>query len=190
MIDVNSGNMFIDGIDLATLSRQDIRYRLNAISQESYFISGTIRLNLDPYNISSDEDIVDALQKVQLHEAIIAAGGLDADLDVDSLSHGQRQLFCLARAILRKGKIVVLDEATSSVDRKTDELMQQIIREEFKGHTIIAVAHRLETILDFDRIAVLDNGRLRECDTPANLLARPSAFKELYDIYSSSKDVS
>jgi len=181
--------MLIDGIDLSNLPRQDIRSRLNAISQDPYFIAGTIRLNLDPYISSNDEEIISALQKVQLYDAILASGGLDVDLDVDSLSHGQRQLFCLARAILRKGKIVVLDEATSSVDRKTDELMQRIIREEFKDRTIIAVAHRLETILDFDRIAVLETGRLKECGTPAELLSGPSAFKELYDIYSSSNDV-
>lgn len=83
----------------------------------------------------------------------------------------------------------MLDEATSSVDRKTDELMQKIIREEFRGCTIIAVAHRLETILDFDRIAVLDRGHLRECDAPRKLLATDSAFKELYDVYSSSEEI-
>lgn len=89
---------------------------------------------------------------------------------------------------MRKSKIVVLDEVTSSVDRKTDELMQKIIRKEFQGCTIIAVAHRLETILDFDRIAVLDTGRLRECDTPKALLSKESAFKKLYDVYSWSRD--
>jgi ATP-binding cassette subfamily C (CFTR/MRP) protein 1 len=82
----------------------------------------------------------------------------------------------------------VLDEVTSSVDRKTDELMQKIIKEDFKECTIIAVAHRLDTLLDFDRIAVLDRGRLVECDSPATLLATESAFKELYDVYSSSKE--
>ena len=125
---------------------------------------------------------------MNLLDTIISLGGLDAEFDPDNLSHGQRQLFCLARAILRKGKIVVLDEVTSSVDRRTDDLMQKIIREEFKGCTIIAVAHRLETILDFDRIAVLDRGQLKECDTPKDLLSRKSAFKELYDVYSSSRD--
>jgi len=180
--------MLIDGIDLSTLPRQSIRARLNAISQDPYFIAGSIRLNLDPYESNTDDLLLSALRKVQLHEVVATIGGLDADLDVDSFSHGQRQLFCLARAMLRKGKIIVLDEATSSVDRKTDELMQRIIREEFKDHTIIAVAHRLDTILDFDRIAVLDRGALKECDTPANLLAGPSAFKDLYDVYSSSNE--
>ncbi|KIM99556.1 hypothetical protein OIDMADRAFT_125496 [Oidiodendron maius Zn] len=108
-------------------------------------------------------------------------GGLDADLDAEFFSHGQRQLFCLARAILRKSKVVILDEATSSVDTKSDELMQKVIRSEFNDCTIIAVAHRLDTILDFDRIALLSGGELLEFDTPKALLGRPSAFRELYN---------
>jgi ATP-binding cassette subfamily C (CFTR/MRP) protein 1 len=188
MLELNSGTILIDGLDLSTLPRHYIRTNLNAIPQDPYFVAGSIRLNLDPYSTSTDALIISTLRKVHLLDAITSNGGLDAELDPDMLSHGQRQLFCLARAILRKSKIVVLDEATSSVDRKTDELMQRIIREEFKGCTIIAVAHRLETILDFDRIAVLDRGRLIECESPEKLLARESAFKELYDVYSSSKE--
>jgi ATP-binding cassette, subfamily C (CFTR/MRP), member 1 len=180
--------ILIDGLDLSTLSRNYIRTNLNAIPQDPYFVAGSIRLNLDPYSTSTDNLIISTLRKVHLLNTITSNGGLDVELDPDMLSHGQRQLFCLARAILRESKIVVLDEATSSVDRKTDELMQRIIREEFKGCTIIAVAHRLETILDFDRIAVLDRGRLIECESPEKLLAKESAFKELYDVYSSSKE--
>lgn len=148
----------------------------------------SIRLNLDPYSTSTDALIISALHKVSLLDTITSISGLNAELDPETLSHGQRQLFCLARAILRKTKIVVLDEATSSVDRKTDELMQRIIREEFKGCTEIAVAHCLNTILDFDRIAVLDRGRLKECDCPEKLSAANSAFKELHNVYSSSKE--
>lgn len=188
MLELNSGTILIDGLDLSTLPRDHIRSRLNAVPQDPYFIAGSIRLNLDPYSTSADSLLISAMSKVNLLDTILSIGGLDADFDPDSLSHGQRQLFCLARAILRKSKVVVLDEVTSSVDRKTDELMQRIIREEFEGCTIIAVAHRLETILDFDRIAVLDRGRLRECDAPKALLSIESAFKELYDVYSSSKE--
>jgi ATP-binding cassette, subfamily C (CFTR/MRP), member 1 len=188
MLELNSGTILIDGLDLSTLPRNCIRTSLNAIPQDPYFVAGTIRLNLDPYSTSTDALIISTLRKVDLLNTIISNGGLEAELDPDMLSHGQRQLFCLARAILRKSKIVVLDEATSSVDRKTDELMQRIIREEFKGCTIIAVAHRLETILDFDRIAVLDRGRLVECSSPEKLLAAESAFSALYDVYSSSNE--
>ncbi|RDW71555.1 hypothetical protein BP6252_08118 [Coleophoma cylindrospora] len=187
MLELSSGSMTIDGIDLSTISRNDIRFRLNAIPQEPYFIAGSVRLNLDPYETHDDAALVAALHKVQLWDAV--AQDLDHELDPESLSHGQRQLFCLARAILRPGKIVVLDEATSSVDRRTDELMQRIIREEFGDRTIIAVAHRLDTILDFDRVAVLDRGKLKECDAPATLLAREgSAFAALYETYTSSRD--
>jgi ATP-binding cassette subfamily C (CFTR/MRP) protein 1 len=106
---------------------------------------------------------------------------LDAPLDLEFFSHGQRQLFCLARAILCKSKIVVLDEVSSSIDGVTDKLVQRVIREEFKDATIISVAHRLDTILDFNRIALLSDGKLVEFDSPKALLERDSAFKELYN---------
>ncbi len=136
-------------------------------------------------------------------EVVETLGGLDAKLDPDSLSHGQRQMFCLARATLTKSAIAVLDEATSryvlvwqsliiclsrihlrtlgSVDVETDKIMQQIIRGAFADCTVIAIVHRLETILDFDKIAVLDHGQLVEFDTPSSLLGRNSAFKRLYE---------
>jgi ATP-binding cassette subfamily C (CFTR/MRP) protein 1 len=158
-----------------------VRSRLNAIPQEPFFIRGNIRSNADPYQQHTDADIVTAIQKVNLWDLIHNKGGLDSTLDTEYFSHGQRQLFCLARAILRKSKVVILDEATSSVDTKSDELMQQIIRKEFKDCTIIAVAHRLDTILDFDKIALLSAGELKEFDTPQALLGGPSAFRELYN---------
>lgn len=174
-------SIMIDGIDITTLPRQLVRERLNAIPQEPFFIKGTIRSNADPYHLCSDSAVISAIQKVHLWSLVHSKGGLDAELDAEFFSHGQRQLFCLARAILRKSKVVVLDEATSSVDSKSDELMQRVIREEFKDATIIAVAHRLDTILDFGRIALLGGGELKELDTPTNLLGRDSLFKELYN---------
>lgn len=189
MLELNSGAIYIDGIDLSTLPRNTVRSRINAIPQDPYFMYGSIRLNLDPNSTCTDASLIISLQKVRLWDTIASKGGLDAVLDVDLLSHGQRQLFCLARAILRKTKIVVLDEASSNVDRKTDGLMQRVIREEFAGCTIIAVAHRLDTIEDFDRIAVLDRGRLVECEDPKVLLGtKGSVFKELYDMYTASKE--
>ena len=171
----------IDGIDITTVPRQEIRSRLNAIPQEPFFIKGSIRSNADPYQKHSDAAIVTAIRKVHLWEIVTAKGGLDADLDTEFFSHGQRQLFCLARAILRRSKIVILDEVTSSVDVASDALMQTVIREEFKACTILAVAHRLDTILDFDKIALLSAGELVEFDTPQALMARPSAFRALYN---------
>lgn len=110
-----------------------------------------------------------------------ANGDLDGELDSEAFSHGQRQLFCLARAILKRSKVVVLDDTTSSVDTKTYEFMQKLTRSEFWNGTIMAVAHRLDTILDFDKIAVLDGGHLVEYDSQQALLTRASKVRALYD---------
>ena len=176
-----NSSITIDGVDITSLPRQLVRERLNAIPQEPIFITGNVRVNADPYRQHTDAAIIEAVEKVQLWDLIGQKGGLDAELDAEFFSHGQRQLFCLARAILRKSKLVILDEATSSVDTRSDELMQTVIRQEFSDCTIIAVAHRLNTIIDFDRIAVLGGGELLEFDTPQALLDRPSAFRELYN---------
>lgn len=113
MLDLNHGSIIIDGEDISKLPRQDTRFRLNVIPQDPYFLHGTVRLNVDPYETSTDELMIRALEKVELWTILESKGGLDALLDSDSLSHGQRQLFCLARSILRDGKVVVLDEVTS-----------------------------------------------------------------------------
>jgi len=182
MLEISEESMItIDGIDITSIPRDTVRSRLNAIPQEPFFVKGTVRSNADPFRQHTDAAIIVAIQKVHLWDLVRNKGGLDTELDSEFFSHGQRQLFCLARAILRKSKMVILDEATSNVDSKSDELMQKVIREEFKACTIIAVAHRLDTILDFDKIALLGAGELKEFDTPRALLARPSAFKELYD---------
>ncbi|KAG9231678.1 putative multidrug resistance-associated protein [Amylocarpus encephaloides] len=174
-------SILIDGVDITKIPRQAVRSRLNAIPQDPFFMKGSIRLNASPENLHSDEDISQALQKLQLWDIVESKGGLDAELHAEFFSHGQRQLFCLARAILRKSRIVVLDEVSSSVDITTDILMQRVIREEFAGSTIIAIAHRLDTILDFDKVAVLSEGQLVEFDSPQVLLEQPSAFRELYN---------
>lgn len=113
MIELNEGTITVDGVDISTLPRGTVRERINAIPQDPFFLSGTVRTNCDPRGTSTDEQIQDALQKVQLWEVIEAKGGLDTDLSQDFFSHGQRQLFCLARAILHPSKIVIMDEATS-----------------------------------------------------------------------------
>ena len=199
LLDLSSGSISIDGIDISYLPRQETRSRLIALPQDSYLLAGTVRYNVDPLKACSDQDIEDALAKVDLYHLVEGAGGLDATLTEEMLSHGQGQLLCLARAMLRKGCILVLDEATarfvtspyqlktylltssqSSVDVKTDSLMQRLIRTEFRGYTVIAVAHRLETLMDFDSIAVMDRGSIIESGPPKALLRKGSAFKELY----------
>ncbi|KAJ5159339.1 uncharacterized protein N7500_008990 [Penicillium coprophilum] len=173
--------ILIDGVDIAHIPRQTTRAALNAIPQESFFTHGTIRANIDPSNTNGIEDIKQALRRVELLDVVEMKGGFDAALDANFFSHGQRQLFCLARALLRKSKIVILDEISSNVDLISDALIQRVIREDFADCTILAVAHRLDTILDFDRIAMIHNGELIEFDRPEVLLSMDSAFKRLYE---------
>ena len=181
LIEITGGKIEIDGLDLATLPRETVRTRLTAIPQDPFVLSSSVRENADPSGFSKDEAIIESLKKVQLWSIIESRGGLDAQMKAQPLSHGQQQLFCLARAMLRESKILVLDEATSNMDAETDTLMQRIIRKEFSGHTIVTVAHRLNTIEDSDVVAVLDGGRLAEFGSPVELLARKeSLFKQLH----------
>ncbi|KAL4980830.1 P-loop containing nucleoside triphosphate hydrolase protein [Aspergillus desertorum] len=180
MIGLNAGTIVIDGLDISTIRRQEFQSRLDGVSQGAVFIKGTARQNADPTGASSDRAIWDALRSVQLLTVVQEKGGLSTNIDDLHLSHGQRQLFCLVRAVRHPSKILVLDEATSNVDKKTDETMQHIIREKFSNHTIIALAHELETILNYGKVGVLDSGQVIECEDPYTLLTRDSAFSQLY----------
>ena len=181
LLEIASGSITIDGVDITRLPRQDVRRRINAIPQEAYFFKGSVRSNIDPMGRSSDAELMAALRDVNLWTIVDEKGGLDAPAKAEMFSHGQRQLFCLARAVLHPSRIIVLDEATASVDLETDKLMQKVIRDKFDGCTILAVAHRLDTIMDFDRIAVIKAGELVEFDTPKALMTRDSAFRTLYE---------
>lgn len=186
MMEIQTGKVSIDGVDLSTIPREIVRQRLAVIPQEPYFLPGTVRENLVAFNqipTLSNVRLEEVLGRVGLLSIINRAGGLDAKVDIENLlSHGQRQLFCLARTMLKPARILILDEATASVDVQTDELMQKIIREWFASCTIIAVAHRLTTIRDFDRIMVLDRGCAVEYGEPEELLRDESSrFKALWD---------
>lgn len=177
LLDPSTGQILIDDLDISHLAPHDLRSRITSITQAGVFLPGTIRTNMDPRNLHSTTAILSALDAVTLLDLIEAkthpdagAGGLDADLADLHLSHGQKQLFCLARALLNPGRIVVLDEATSTVDEATDRVMQRVIRESFGGQTILSVAHRLEGILDYDRVVVLDGGEVVEEGDPFELL--------------------
>ncbi|TAQ88798.1 hypothetical protein B7494_g2879 [Chlorociboria aeruginascens] len=182
ILEIQSGSILIDGVDLSTIPREKVRTSMTTIPQDPFIFNDTVRINADPTGVASDDKIISALSKVKLWDTIESRGGLDAQMKVQPLSHGQQQLFVLARAILCKDiiKILILDEATSQVDLETDQLMQDIIRREFKTHVIITVAHRLNTILDSDRVAVLSHGELVEFGDPRELMGKPSWFRDMH----------
>jgi len=140
-------------------------------------LPGNIRENLDPLKtVDSDEILVDALFRAGMLETISSRGGLDADFESIGLSHGQKQLFCLARALLSKSPLVLLDEATSSVDHHSDDQAQKVLAEAFKEKTMLVVAHRLETIADLDLVVVMENGRIVEIGDPRELKSKSDSF--------------
>ncbi|XP_006832064.1 PREDICTED: multidrug resistance-associated protein 4 [Chrysochloris asiatica] len=167
------GKIWIDKILTTEIGLHDLRKKMSIIPQEPVLFTGTMRKNLDPFNEHTDEELWNALQEVQLKEAIEdLPGKMDTELaeSGSNFSVGQRQLVCLARAILRKNRILIIDEATANVDPRTDELIQKKIREKFAQCTVLTIAHRLNTIIDSDKIMVLDSGRLKEYDEPYVLL--------------------
>ncbi|KAL4935954.1 hypothetical protein BDV06DRAFT_205947 [Aspergillus oleicola] len=180
MIPLSQGGMTIDGVDLSSHPASEIRTHLNVVTQDPFLVPGTVRFNVDPFESVPDEDIKSALQRLGLWEVIEEGGGLDMEMKASSWSVGQRQLLCLARAMVRPGKVLILDEATSSVDPQTEETMQDVLDTEFTSHTMLSVLHRLRYIHRYDRVAVLDAGNLVEFDSPDALLGRESRFKRLY----------
>ncbi|KAF2664412.1 ATP-dependent bile acid permease [Microthyrium microscopicum] len=192
-LEASEGSVHIDGVDISKIKLEDLRSRLAIIPQDPVLFSGTIRSNLDPFDERSDLELKDALERVHLvgSEAPTPPEGsanaptantknvnifksLNSAISESgqNLSQGQRQLLCLARAIVARPKIMVLDEATSAVDKNTDSLIQRSIREEFDSSTLLVIAHRLSTIADFDRVLVLDQGAAVEYDTPKNLVEK------------------
>ncbi|KAI0483144.1 multidrug resistance-like protein [Xylariaceae sp. FL0804] len=193
MLDLSSGQIHIDGLDISTMPREDVRSRLLTVTQDQFFLPGNVRTNIDPAGASSPAEIDGALEKVGLRDAVRERGGLDAAFDEDALSHGQRQLFFLARALLllrkkHRGRVVLLDEATSSVDHHTEQRVRELIVDEFRNHTLLAIAHRLDTVIDFDRVVVLDRGCVVEQGNPRELLSRRGPFRKLWDAASRSAD--
>ena len=181
LAELESGRCLIDGVDLSTLGLSDVRGRLSIIPQDPFLFSGTLRECIDPFGSSEDRIILEALEAVRLAkpdsgldllESIVEEGGRN-------YSVGERQLLCLARALLAKPKVLVMDEATASVDGETDAFIQRMLRTRFKGTTLLTVAHRLNTIMDYDSILVMDKGRAAEFGSPQDLLERNGVFAEL-----------
>ncbi|XP_033313571.1 putative multidrug resistance-associated protein lethal(2)03659 isoform X2 [Bombus vancouverensis nearcticus] len=177
------GVIEIDGIDTGSICLEDLRRNISIIPQDPVLFSGTLRRNLDPFNEFTDKALWEVLDEVELKDAVITAGtGLESRvLDRGSnYSVGQRQLVCLARAILRNNKILMLDEATANVDPQTDALIQHTIRKKFAKCTVLTIAHRLNTIMDSNKVLVMDKGRMAEYDHPHILLQNNySQFKSL-----------
>lgn len=174
-----SGKIVIDGIDISTLGLHHLRSHISIIPQDPILFSGTIRSNLDPFDSYSDDQIWKALELSNLKQAVKAMeGALYAAVTEggSNLSLGQRQLLCLSRALLKQNKILVCDEATANVDKTTDELIQQTIKDKFKEYTVITIAHRLNTIIEMDRILVLEAGQVVEFASPYELLMRRDSY--------------
>ncbi|XP_067859323.1 multidrug resistance-associated protein 1 [Heptranchias perlo] len=182
IIEPAEGLIYIDGIDITKIGLHDLRNQITIIPQDPVLFSGTLRMNLDPFDQHSDVDLWKALELAHLKTFV---SGLPNKLNHEcseggeNLSVGQRQLLCLARALLRKSKILVLDEATAAVDLETDELIQSTIRNQFDECTVLTIAHRLNTIMDYRRVMVLDKGEIVEFDTPPNLLHRKGVFYKM-----------
>lgn len=163
------GIIEIDNINTASISLESLRSKVSIIPQDPVLFSESVRYNLDPFGLYSDDELWRALEDVELKGSIesldyrVTEGGAN-------FSVGQRQLICLARAILRNNKVLVLDEATANVDPQTDALIQRTIREKFQKYTVITVAHRLHTVMDSDRILVMEAGMAKEFDAPHILL--------------------
>ncbi|KAK6170726.1 hypothetical protein SNE40_019043 [Patella caerulea] len=179
IIESAEGSISIDGINIAEIGLHDLRSKLTIIPQDPVLFSGSLRMNLDPFEEVTDDALWQALDHAHLKTFV---NSLPTKLDHEcseggeNLSVGQRQLLCLARALLRKSKILILDEATAAIDLETDDLIQATIRTEFEDCTVLTIAHRLNTILDYTRIMVLDAGCVKEFDNPQELLKDESSL--------------
>lgn len=182
VLEAAGGKIIIDGLDIATIGLHDLRQNLTIIPQDPVLFTGTLRMNLDPFDQYTDEEVWKALELAHLKayvqelperlQHVVSEGG-------ENLSVGQRQLVCLARALLRKAKILILDEATAAVDLETDHLIQTTIRSAFADCTVLTIAHRLHTIMDSNRVMVMHAGKIVEFDSPEKLLQKQSVFSAM-----------
>lgn len=176
-LEVAKGRILIDDVDITTIPVEELRARLAIISQNVVIFSGTLRENVDPTGIHSEVEIYNALEVAQLKSMATGPNGLDMAIltDGQNLSQGEKQLICLARAILRSAVCLVLDEATSSLDVETEEKLLNAAMTAFQGRTIITVAHRLNTLINYDRVLVFDKGKLiLDHDNPSEIIQKLS----------------
>ncbi|XP_074522327.1 ATP-binding cassette sub-family C member 12-like [Halichoeres trimaculatus] len=179
LVEPAGGTILIDGVDIMSIGLQDLRSKLSIIPQDPVLFIGTVRYNLDPFNKYTDEEIWAVLEKTYMKDTI---SRLEEKLQApvlengDNFSVGERQLMCMARALLRNSKIILLDEATASIDAETDALIQNTIKEAFQECTMLTIAHRINTVIDADRILVMDDGEVAELDHPDVLKQRPDSL--------------
>ncbi|RZC52714.1 hypothetical protein C5167_021143 [Papaver somniferum] len=187
IIEAFEGKIVIDGIDISTIGLHDLRMRLGIIPQDPTLFKGTVRYNLDPLSQHGDQEIWEVLEKCQLRDTVQEKKeGLSSLVEQDggNWSLGQRQLFCFGRALLRRSQILVLDEATASIDNATDSILQRTIRTEFESFTVITVAHRIPTVMDSTMVLALSDGKIVEYDEPTKLMKEEgSLFGELVKKY-------
>jgi ATP-binding cassette, subfamily C (CFTR/MRP), member 1 len=179
LIEPYDGQILVDGVDLSELGLFDVRSRMSLIPQDPVLFNGTVRMNLDPFDNRTDEELWDALRHSYMDEHVrslpdglqhtVAEGG-------SNFSVGQRQLLCLARALLRKSKILLMDEATSSVSLRIGELIQSTIRDHFTSCTLLTIAHRLETVMEYDKVVVMEAGKVVETGNPRQLALQPNSL--------------
>jgi ABC-type multidrug transport system fused ATPase/permease subunit len=179
-----SGTITIDDVDISKIGLEDLRMKLSLIPQDPVLFIGTIRYNLDPFNSCTDDEIWNALERTFMKDKVSnLVGKLYAYVveNGENFSVGERQLLCMARALLRNSKILLLDEATASIDAETDSRIQETIQSTFRDCTLLTIAHRITTVLNCNRILVLHNGKVVEFDNPEVLLSNPnSVFAKMY----------
>ncbi|KAF8698183.1 hypothetical protein HU200_035701 [Digitaria exilis] len=184
LVEPAGGKIIIDSVDITTIGLHDLRSRLGIIPQDPTLFQGTIRYNLDPLGQFSDQQIWEVLDKCQLLEAVQEKEQRLDSLDGSNWSMGQRQLFCLGRALLRRCRVLVLDEATASIDNATDAILQKTIRTEFRDCTVVTVAHRIPTVMDCSMVLAMSDGKVVEYDRPLKLMeTEGSLFRDLVKEY-------
>ncbi|KAJ5935489.1 hypothetical protein N7466_005036 [Penicillium verhagenii] len=182
MMEIQEGSIKIDGTNLTALDPDSIRSSLSVVSQDQFFFPGTVRLNMDPHHGALDESIEQAIKLVGLWDRISSGGGLYMELKSSEWSVGEKQLLALARAMTIQSHVLILDEATGSVDLETEDIMQKVIAKHFKPQTVLSVLHRFTHIEQYDRVLVIKDGTIIENDSPANLLGAETEFKKLYGL--------
>lgn len=179
---ITSGEIYIDGIDISTVPKEKLHAALVPISQTPLILPGSVRENISLGMSSAidDSEMMSALEGVGLWNQIRDHGGLSANIDSTHLSSGQKQIFCIARAILSPGRIVIMDEPTSGFDEHTEKLATELLRARLKGRTIISIAHQINTVMDSDLVMVIDHGTVSEMGAPRELLSRRGMFWQLF----------